>query len=83
MYNWILYELTEHDKQQRVDLLLVTTLSSYYVVTYDVCDEKYDNANGRGHRLDVGEPRQHFPKPKMTPQKILLLMWWTALGVVH
>ncbi|KAF2357807.1 Transposase type 1 [Trinorchestia longiramus] len=47
------------------------------------CDEKwilYDNRKRSGQWLDRDEPPKHFPKPMLHQKKIMVTVWWSALG---
>ncbi|KAF2348802.1 Transposase type 1 [Trinorchestia longiramus] len=50
------------------------------------CDEKwvlYDNRKRSGQWLDCDEPPKHFPKPMLHQKKIMVTVWWSAIGVIH
>ncbi|KAF2355497.1 Transposase type 1 [Trinorchestia longiramus] len=50
------------------------------------CDEKwvlYDNRKRSGQWLDRDEPPKYFPKPMLHQKKIVVTVWWSAIGVIH
>ncbi|KAF2356856.1 Transposase type 1 [Trinorchestia longiramus] len=50
------------------------------------CGEKwvlYDNRKRSGQWLDRDEPPKHFPKPMLHQKKIMVTVWWSAIGVIH
>ncbi|KAF2345332.1 Transposase type 1 [Trinorchestia longiramus] len=50
------------------------------------CDEKwvlYDNRKRSGQWLDRDEPPKHFPKLMLHQKRIMVTVWWSAIGVIH
>lgn len=50
------------------------------------CNEKrilYDNHKRSGQWLDRDESPKHFPNPKFHQQKIMVTVWWPAIGVIY
>ncbi|XP_066901025.1 histone-lysine N-methyltransferase SETMAR-like [Halyomorpha halys] len=50
------------------------------------CDEKwvlYNNFRRSYQWLSADEKPKQFPKPDLHPKKVLLIVFWTAKGIVH
>uniref|UniRef100_A0A0K0FAL9 HTH arsR-type domain-containing protein n=1 Tax=Strongyloides venezuelensis TaxID=75913 RepID=A0A0K0FAL9_STRVS len=51
-----------------------------------ICDEKwtlYDNRKRSGQWLDMDEAPKQLPKPKLSPKKAMVTVWWSVIGIIH
>ena len=49
------------------------------------CDEKWISFNKKlsNQWMDKLGPSKHFPKPEFHEKKIIVTVWWSAVGVIH
>lgn len=86
---WVPHELNEHQKLRRFEvcsMLRLRNTNDPFLDRIVTCDEKwilYDNRKRSGQWLDRDESPKHFPKPKFHQQKIMVTVWWSAIGVIH
>ncbi|KAF2361874.1 Transposase type 1 [Trinorchestia longiramus] len=83
------HELNENQKLRRFEVCSMFSLRNTNDPFPDrivTCDEKwvlYDNRKRSGQWLDRDEPTKHFPKPMLHQKKIMVTVWWSAIGVIH
>ncbi|KAF2349002.1 Transposase type 1 [Trinorchestia longiramus] len=86
---WVPHELNENQKLRRFEVCSMLSLRNTNDPFLDrivTCDEKwvlYDNRKRSGQWLDRDEPPKHFPKPMLHQKKIMVTVWWSAIGVIH
>ena len=85
---WVPHELSEAQKQQRMEVSLSLFLrerGESFLDRVVTSDEKwifYDNSKRSAQWLDKGETPKHMPKPALHPRKTMATIWWTAREVV-
>ncbi|KAF2367367.1 Transposase type 1 [Trinorchestia longiramus] len=86
---WVPHELNENQKLRRFEVCSMLYLRNTNDSVLDrivTCDEKwvlYNNCKRSGQWLDRDEPPKHFPKPMLHQKKIMVTVWWSAIGVIH
>ncbi|KAF2345379.1 Transposase type 1 [Trinorchestia longiramus] len=86
---WVPHELNENQKLRRFEVYSMLSLrntNDSFLDRIVTCDEKwvlYDNRKRSGQWLDRDEPPKHFPKPMLHQKKIMVTVWWSAIGVIH
>ncbi|KAF2353244.1 Transposase type 1 [Trinorchestia longiramus] len=86
---WVPRELNENQKLRRLEVCSMISLRNTNDPFLDrivTCDEKwvlYDNRKRSRQWLDRDEPPKHFPKPMLHQKKIMVTVWWSAIGVIH
>ncbi|KAF2346061.1 Transposase type 1 [Trinorchestia longiramus] len=86
---WVPHELNENQKLRRFEVCSMLSLHNTNDPFLDrivTCDEKwvlYDNRKRSGQWLDLDEPPKHFPKPMLHQKEIIVIVWWSAIGVIH
>ncbi|KAF2353489.1 Transposase type 1 [Trinorchestia longiramus] len=86
---WVPHELNENQKLRRFEVCSMLSLRNTndpFLNRIVTCDEKwvlYDNHKRSGQWLDRDEPPKHFPKPMLHQKKIMVTVWWSAIGVIH
>ncbi|KAF2358812.1 Transposase type 1 [Trinorchestia longiramus] len=86
---WVPHELNENQKLWHFEVCSMLSLRNTNDPFLDrivTCDEKwvlYDNHKRSGQWLDRDEPPKHFPKPMLHQKKIMVTVWWSAIGVIH
>ncbi|KAF2348123.1 Transposase type 1 [Trinorchestia longiramus] len=86
---WVAYEFNENQKLRRFEVCSMLSLRNTNDPFLDrivTCDEKwvlYDNRKRSGQWLDRDEPPKHFPKPMLHKKKIIVTVWWSAIGIIH
>ncbi|KAF2362805.1 Transposase type 1 [Trinorchestia longiramus] len=86
---WVPHELNENQKLRRFEVCSMLSLRNTNDPFLDrivTCDKKwvlYDNRKRSGQWLDRYEPPKHFPKPMLHQKKIMVTVWWSAIGVIH
>ncbi|KAF2355089.1 Transposase type 1 [Trinorchestia longiramus] len=86
---WVPHELNENQKFKRFEVCSMLSLRNTNDPFLDrivTCDEKwvlYDNRKRSGQWLDRDEAPKHFPKPMLHQKKIMVTVWWSAIGVFH
>ncbi|KAF2349194.1 Transposase type 1 [Trinorchestia longiramus] len=86
---WVPHELNEKQKLRRFEVCSILSLRNTNDLFLDrivTCDEKWvlnDNRKRSGQWLDRDEPPKHFPKPMLHQKKIMVTVWWSAIGVIH
>uniref|UniRef100_A0A0K0F176 Histone-lysine N-methyltransferase SETMAR (inferred by orthology to a human protein) n=1 Tax=Strongyloides venezuelensis TaxID=75913 RepID=A0A0K0F176_STRVS len=86
---WVPHELTEKQKNSRLEIcssLLLRNKNDPFLDRIVTCDEKwilYDNRKRAGQRLDKDEAPKQFPKPQITPKKVMVTVWWFSEELVH
>ncbi|XP_066907319.1 histone-lysine N-methyltransferase SETMAR-like [Halyomorpha halys] len=86
---WIPHKLS--DANMLVRLTTASSLTSRLKVEpflnrFITCDEKwvlYNNFRRSYQWLSADEKPKQFPKPDLHPKKVLLIVFWTAKGIVH
>uniref|UniRef100_A0A0K0FJ11 Histone-lysine N-methyltransferase SETMAR (inferred by orthology to a human protein) n=1 Tax=Strongyloides venezuelensis TaxID=75913 RepID=A0A0K0FJ11_STRVS len=86
---WVPHELTEKQKNSRLEIcssLLLRNKNDSFLDRIVTCGEKwilYDNRKRTGQWLDKDEAPKQFPKPQITPKKVMVTVWWSSEGLVH
>ncbi|XP_017796825.1 PREDICTED: histone-lysine N-methyltransferase SETMAR-like [Habropoda laboriosa] len=86
---WIPHELNESQKNRRFDVssaLILRNNNDPFLDRIVTCDEKwtlYNNRRRSAQWLDHNEAPKHFPKPKIHQKKIMVTVWWSAIGFIH
>ena len=86
---WVPHELNEKQRNRRYEVssaLLLRNKNDPFLNRLITCDEKwilYDNRRRSAQWLDRDEAPKHFPKPKMHQKKIMVTVWWSAVGLIH
>ncbi|KAF2344981.1 Transposase type 1 [Trinorchestia longiramus] len=86
---WVPHELNENQELRRFEVCSMLSLRNTNDPFLDrivTCDEKwvlYDNRKRSGQSLDRDEPPKYFPKPMLHQKKIMVTVWWSAIGVIH
>uniref|UniRef100_A0A0K0EU74 Histone-lysine N-methyltransferase SETMAR (inferred by orthology to a human protein) n=1 Tax=Strongyloides venezuelensis TaxID=75913 RepID=A0A0K0EU74_STRVS len=86
---WVPHELTEKQKNSRLEFcssLLLRNKNDPFLDRIVTCDEKwilYDNRKRAGQWLDKDEAPKQFPKPQITPKKVMVTVWWSSEGLVN
>ncbi|KAF2349614.1 Transposase type 1 [Trinorchestia longiramus] len=86
---WVPHELNENQKLRRFEVCSMLSLRNTNDPFLDrivTCDEKwvlYDNRKRSGQWLDRDEPPKHFPEPMLHQKKIMVTVWWSAIGVIQ
>ncbi|KAF2355667.1 Transposase type 1 [Trinorchestia longiramus] len=86
---WVPHELNENSKIRRFEVCSMLSLCNTndpFLNRIVTCDEKwvlYNNRKRSGQWLDRDEPPKHFPKPMLHQKKIMVTVWWSAIGVIH
>ncbi|KAF2355772.1 Transposase type 1 [Trinorchestia longiramus] len=86
---WVPHELNENQKLRRFEecsMLSLRNTNDPFLDRIVTCDEKwvlYDNRKRSGQWLDRDESPKHFPKPMLHQKKIMVTVWWSAIGVIH
>uniref|UniRef100_A0A0K0FE18 Histone-lysine N-methyltransferase SETMAR (inferred by orthology to a human protein) n=1 Tax=Strongyloides venezuelensis TaxID=75913 RepID=A0A0K0FE18_STRVS len=89
VYQWVPNELTEKQKNSRLEIcssLLLRNKNDPFLDRIVICDEKwilYDSRKRAGQWLDKDEAPKQFSKPQITPKKVLVTVWWSSEGLVH
>ena len=87
--SWVPHELTPANKNRRLEVcssLSVRNKREGFLHRIVTSDEKwicYDNRKRSGQWLDRDQRPGRCPKPPLHPQKVLLLVWWSMVGVIH
>uniref|UniRef100_A0A0N5CDU5 HTH_48 domain-containing protein n=1 Tax=Strongyloides papillosus TaxID=174720 RepID=A0A0N5CDU5_STREA len=82
---WVPDELNDYQKMCRFEVcssLILRNKNGPFLSRLITCDEKwilYDNRKRTGQWLDKNEA----PKPKLTPMKVMVTVWWSAVGAIH
>uniref|UniRef100_A0A0K0FST4 Histone-lysine N-methyltransferase SETMAR (inferred by orthology to a human protein) n=1 Tax=Strongyloides venezuelensis TaxID=75913 RepID=A0A0K0FST4_STRVS len=86
---WVPHELTEKQKNSRIEIcfsLLLRNKNDPFLDRIVTCEEKcilYDNRKRAGQWLDKAEALKQFPKPQITPKKVMVTVWWSSKGLIH
>ena len=86
---WVPHQLSEKQQIRRFEVassLLLRNKKEPFLDRILTCDEKwilYDNTRRCGQWLDYDEHPKHYPKPDLHPKKVMVTVWWTAMGVIH
>uniref|UniRef100_A0A0N5C6I1 HTH_48 domain-containing protein n=1 Tax=Strongyloides papillosus TaxID=174720 RepID=A0A0N5C6I1_STREA len=86
---WTPHELNDYQKLSRYEIcssLILRNKNDPFLGRLITCDEKwilYDNRKRSGQWLDKDESPKQFPKPKLSPKKIMVTVWWSAIGIIH
>uniref|UniRef100_A0A0N5BJP3 HTH_48 domain-containing protein n=1 Tax=Strongyloides papillosus TaxID=174720 RepID=A0A0N5BJP3_STREA len=86
---WIPHELNDYQKLSRYEIcssLILRNKNDPFLGRLITCDEKwilYDNRKRSGQWLDKDESPKQFLKPKLSPKKIMVTVWWSAVGIIH
>jgi len=86
---WVPHDLNENQKNRRYEICSANHLRNKNDPFLDrivTCDEKwilYDNRRRSAQWLDKDEVPKHFPKPKLTPRKVMVTVWWCDAGIIH
>uniref|UniRef100_A0A5S6Q8A6 Mos1 transposase HTH domain-containing protein n=1 Tax=Trichuris muris TaxID=70415 RepID=A0A5S6Q8A6_TRIMR len=82
-------ELTEIQKLRRCEIssmLLLLNKNDPFLARIINYDEKcilHDNRRRSSQWLDKGVSPKRFPKPDVHQKKVLLIVWWSAKGIIH
>ena len=83
------HELNDSQKKRRYEVsssLLLRNTNDPFLDRVVTCDEKwvlYDNRRRSAQWLDADEAPRHFPKPELHQKKVMLTVWWSAVGLIH
>uniref|UniRef100_A0A0N5CHJ6 HTH_48 domain-containing protein n=1 Tax=Strongyloides papillosus TaxID=174720 RepID=A0A0N5CHJ6_STREA len=86
---WVPHELNDYQKLRRYEVcssLILRNKNDPFFDRLITCDGKwilYDNSKRSGQWLDKDEAPKQFPKPKLSPKKLLISVWWSAAGIIH
>uniref|UniRef100_A0A0N5CE11 HTH_48 domain-containing protein n=1 Tax=Strongyloides papillosus TaxID=174720 RepID=A0A0N5CE11_STREA len=86
---WVPDELNDYQKMCRFEVcssLILRNKNDPFLSHLITCDEKwilYDNRERTRQWLDKNKAPKHFPKPKLTPKKVMITVSWSAVGVIH
>jgi histone-lysine N-methyltransferase SETMAR len=85
---WVPHQLSDCDRQQRVDLCMFhltshrTTAWLDSIITGDEKWVAYVNHRRKHQWVDKGEKPEPEPKPEIHKKQIMLSVWWDSKGVV-
>uniref|UniRef100_A0A0N5B5G0 HTH_48 domain-containing protein n=1 Tax=Strongyloides papillosus TaxID=174720 RepID=A0A0N5B5G0_STREA len=83
------HELNDYQKLSRYEIcssLILRNKNDPFLDRLITCDEKwilYDIRKRSGQCLGKNEAPKQFPKPKLSPKKIMVTVWWSAIGIIH
>uniref|UniRef100_A0AAF5D0J7 HTH_48 domain-containing protein n=1 Tax=Strongyloides stercoralis TaxID=6248 RepID=A0AAF5D0J7_STRER len=86
---WIPYELNENQRNIRFQVsstLILRNNNDPFLDRIVTCDEKwifFDNRQQLAQSFDHDEVLQHFSKSKLNQKKVMLIVWWSAVGLIH
>ncbi|CAK9826443.1 Histone-lysine N-methyltransferase SETMAR [Anthophora retusa] len=86
---WVPHELSVDQKNRRYEAcsaFLLCNKNDPFLHRLVTCDEKwimYDNRRRSAQWLDHDEKPKHFPKPKLHQRKVMVTVWWSAVGIIH
>ena len=86
---WVPHKLNDNQKKRRYEVsssLLLCNKNNPFLDRVVTCDEKwvlYDNRRRSAQWLDADEAPRHFPKPELHQKKVMLTVWWSAVGLIH
>ncbi|KAF2363477.1 Transposase type 1 [Trinorchestia longiramus] len=84
---WVPHGLNEKLRHFEVcSMLSLRNTNDPFLDRIVTCDEKwvlYDNRKRSGQWLHRDEPPKYFPKPMLHQKKIMMAVWWSAIGVIH
>ena len=83
---WVPHELTANQKNHHFEVLSSLSLHNNKKPFLD-CDmwQKVDCVRQLGMTSSVVEPRSSkaLPKTKLAPKKVMVTVWWSAVGLIH
>nr|CDJ91780.1 Transposase domain containing protein [Haemonchus contortus] len=86
---WVPHELTQYQRDRLFELasaLLLRYRNDLFLNRIVTCDEKwilYDNRRRSGQWLYKDQAPRHFPKLKQHGKKVVVLVWWSAAGLIR
>ena len=85
---WVPHELTKNFKNHRFGVLSSHILCNNkpFLDQDMICNEKwilYDNQQQPAQWLDQEEAPEHFPKPNLHQKKVMVIVRWSAAGLIH
>ena len=86
---WVPHELTVNNKRTRkskCELLIEKNEKQPFLRYLVTSDEKwilFDNVKNNRRWLRPTDQNRQVAKPKLTPKKVMLCVWWDCQGVIH
>uniref|UniRef100_A0A0N5BIQ3 HTH_48 domain-containing protein n=1 Tax=Strongyloides papillosus TaxID=174720 RepID=A0A0N5BIQ3_STREA len=86
---WVPYDFNNYQKLRRFEIcfsLILRNKNNPFLNRLITCNEKwiiYDNRKRSEQWLDKDEAPKHFPKPKLSTKKIMVTVWWSAIGIIY
>ena len=83
------HELNENHKCKCFQIssaLLLRNQNDPFLNRIETCDKMwilYDNRKCSERWLDAHKASQHFPKPKLHQKKVIVIIWWSSVGLIH
>uniref|UniRef100_A0A0N5BYT4 HTH_48 domain-containing protein n=1 Tax=Strongyloides papillosus TaxID=174720 RepID=A0A0N5BYT4_STREA len=83
------HDLNDYQKLRRFEVcssLILMNKNDPFLNRLITCEKKwilYDNRKRSGQWLDKNEAPKQFPKPKLSPKKIMVTVWWSAVRIIY
>lgn len=89
LQKWVPHQLSENCKNQRISIcssLLLRNKNEAILKRIITCDEKwiyFDNTRRSGEWVDKDAQPSTVAKQRITPRKVMIIVWWSMAGIIH